>query len=61
LECHHGAGEDCYVLKIAAPDLDGVQTILRQLTATGGNLTTRTTIVLGTLFEKPGIMLPELD
>jgi Lrp/AsnC family leucine-responsive transcriptional regulator len=61
LECHHVAGEDCYVLKIAAPDLDGVQTILRQLTATGGNLTTRTTIVLGTLFEKPGIMLPELD
>ena len=63
LECHHVAGDDCYILKVAAPDLDGVQTLLRQLTAAsgGGNVTTKTTIVLGTLFEKPGLVPRELD
>ena len=61
LECHHVAGDDCYILKVAAPDLDGVQTLLRQLTSAGGNVTTKTTIVLGTVFEKPGLVPPELD
>lgn len=61
LECHHVAGEDCYILKIAAPDLDGVQALLRHLTGAGRNLTTKTTIVLGTLFEKPGLVMPEID
>jgi len=61
LECHHVAGDDCYILKVAAPDLEGVQTILRQLAGGHQAINTRTTIVLGTLFEKPGITLPELD
>lgn len=61
LECHHVAGDDCYILKVAAPDLEGVQAILRQLTGGHHAINTRTTIVLGTLFEKPGITLPELD
>ena len=61
LECHHVAGDDCYILKVVAPDLEGVQSILRDVTGQREQLTTKTTIVLGTLFEKPGITLPELD
>lgn len=61
LECHHVAGDDCYILKVAAPDLEGVQAILRDLVGTQQGINTRTTIVLSTLFEKPGIAPPELD
>lgn len=61
LECHHVAGDDCYVLKVVAPDLEGVQSILRDLTGNHQAINTRTTIVLSTLFEKAGITLPELD
>jgi len=61
LECHHVAGDDCYVLKVVAPDLEGVQSILRELTGSHQAINTRTTIVLSTLFEKTGITLPELD
>lgn len=61
LECHHVAGDDCYILKVVAPDLDGVQAILRDLVGTQSGINTRTTIVLSTVFEKPGISLPELD
>ena len=61
LECHHVAGEDCYILKVVAPDLEGVQGILRALQGADGALTTRTTIVLSTLFEKPGLVLAEPD
>ena len=46
LECHHVAGDDCYILKVAAPDLEGVQTILRQLAGGHQAINTRTTIVL---------------
>src|SRR2546430_4028534 len=31
LECHHIAGDDCYILKVVANDLEGVQEILRDL------------------------------
>ncbi len=61
LECHHVAGEDCYVLKVVAPDLEGVQAILRDLRGSRDQMNTRTTIVLSTLFEKPGLLPPELD
>jgi Lrp/AsnC family leucine-responsive transcriptional regulator len=61
LECHHVAGDDCYILKVAAPDLEGLQGILRALAGAHKAINTRTTIVLGTLFEKPGITVPELD
>jgi Lrp/AsnC family leucine-responsive transcriptional regulator len=61
LECHHVAGDDCYVLKVVAPDLEGVQSILRDLTGSHQAINTRTTIVLSTLFEKTSITLPELD
>jgi Lrp/AsnC family leucine-responsive transcriptional regulator len=61
LECHHVAGEDCYILKVVAPDLEGVQTILRALTEGQKSINTRTTIVLGTVFEKAGLLAEELD
>src|SRR5256884_8336846 len=31
LECHHVAGEDCYILKVAAADLERLQDLLRDL------------------------------
>lgn len=61
LECHHVAGEDCYILKVVAADLEGVQAILRNLTEGQKSINTRTTIVLGTMFEKPGLLAEELD
>jgi Lrp/AsnC family leucine-responsive transcriptional regulator len=63
LECHHVAGEDCYILKVAAPDLERLQGLLRDLrgTAEHSQMNTRTTIVLSTLFEKPGVVPVELD
>jgi Lrp/AsnC family leucine-responsive transcriptional regulator len=63
LECHHVAGEDCYILKVAAPDLERLQRLLRDLrgTAARSPMNTRTTIVLSTLFEKPGFIPVELD
>jgi Lrp/AsnC family leucine-responsive transcriptional regulator len=56
LECHHVAGEDCYVLKVAAPSLSELERVIRQLSATGHTVTTRTTIVLSSVFEKSGIV-----
>lgn len=63
LECHHVAGEDCYILKVAAPDLERLQGLLRDLrgSAPQSQMNTRTTIVLSTLFEKPGFVPVELD
>src|SRR5213594_4576693 len=61
LECHHVAGEDCYILKVVAPDLEGVQAILRDLRGPNSQMNTRTTIVLSTLFEKPGFIPTEPD
>lgn len=61
LECHHVAGEDCYMLKVAAPSIDSLGAILRQLREPGEPVSTRTTIVLSTLFEKPGIAPVEPD
>ena len=61
LECHHIAGDDCYILKVVAPDLEGVQEILRDLRGPNAQMNTRTTIVLSTLFEKPGFIPTEPD
>jgi Lrp/AsnC family leucine-responsive transcriptional regulator len=61
LECHHVAGEDCYIMKVVAPDLEGVQDILRNMSAGQKSFNTRTTIVLSTVFEKPGLMAEDLD
>jgi Lrp/AsnC family leucine-responsive transcriptional regulator len=62
LECHHVAGEDCYILKVAAPDLESLQGVLRDLRGSAKTqMSTRTTIVLGTVFEKPGFVPGEPD
>src|SRR5437773_459365 len=63
LECHHVAGEDCYILKVAVPDLERLQDLLRDLRGPSPSveMSTRTTIVLGTVFEKPGFVPTELD
>src|SRR5256885_5481743 len=61
LECHHVAGEDCYILKVVASDLEGVQAILRDLRGPNAQMNTRTTIVLSTLFEKQGFIPTEPD
>jgi len=61
IECHHVAGEDCYILKVVAPNLEGVQDILRDLRGPNHTMNTRTTIVLSTLYEKPGLVLTEPD
>jgi Lrp/AsnC family leucine-responsive transcriptional regulator len=61
LECHHVAGEDCYIMKVVAPDLEGVQNVLRTMSTGQKSFNTRTTIVLSTVFEKPGLLAEDLD
>ncbi len=61
LECHHVAGDDCYVLKVAAPSIESLEGVLREIKQPGQQVSTRTTIVLSTLFEKPGIVPVEAD
>ena len=61
LECHHVAGEDCYIIKVAAPSLEALERILRTLREPGLAAGTRTTIVLSSVFEKPGVVPVELD
>lgn len=61
LECHHVAGEDCYIMKVVASDLEGVQDLLRNMSTGQRTFNTRTTIVLSTMVEKPGLMDEELD
>ena len=61
LECHHVAGEDCYILKVAAPSLEALERVLRSLREPGLVAGTRTTIVLSSVFEKPGVVPMELD
>jgi Lrp/AsnC family leucine-responsive transcriptional regulator len=61
LECHHVAGEDCFMLKVAAPTIESLEQLLRELKGQGQPVSTRTTIVLSTVFEKPGIVPVEHD
>jgi len=48
-------------LKVVAPSLESLQDVLRDLKGNNKNMTTRTTIVLGTVFEKAGLVLTEPD
>ena len=61
LECHHVAGDDCYVLKVAAPSIESLEGVLREIKQPNHPASTRTTIVLSTVFEKPGIVPVEDD
>ena len=61
LVCHHVAGDDCYVLKVAAPSIESLEGVLREIKRPGQPVSTRTTIVLSTVFEKAGIAPAEAD
>ncbi len=54
LEAHTVAGEDCLLLKVVADTPLGMSERLRRIRALGPMVTTRTTVVLQTHFEKPG-------
>jgi Lrp/AsnC family transcriptional regulator, leucine-responsive regulatory protein len=60
LEVHHIAGEDCYLVKVCAADTDDLGRMLRaEFSAMPGVVSTRTTIVLGTLKESSRVPVPE--
>ena len=60
MEVHHIAGEDCYLAKVRAIDTDDLGRMLRTDFANMPNVvSTRTTIVLGTLKESSRIPVPE--
>lgn len=54
LEAHSVAGDDCLLLKVVAPDPAGLAQRLKRIRALGPQVTTRTTVVLETHFEKAG-------
>ncbi len=59
LECHHVAGEDCYLMKVRARDAEHLGQMLRtRFGRLPGVRSTRTTIVLETVKETSRIPLP---
>lgn len=54
LEVHTVAGDDCYLMKVRAESIGGLNTLVQQLTAAPISLATRTTIVMQTHCEKVG-------
>jgi Lrp/AsnC family leucine-responsive transcriptional regulator len=54
LEVHTVAGDDCYLMKVRADSIAGLNTLVRQLTTPPLSLSTRTTIVMQTHCEKIG-------
>ncbi len=54
IEAHTVAGEDCLLLKIVSDTPQGLNERLRRIRALGPHVTTRTTVILQTHFEKPG-------
>lgn len=58
LEVHDIAGEDCFLLKVRAPDAKTLGRLLRErIGATGSVQSTRTTIVLETIREESRLPL----
>lgn len=58
LEAHHIAGEDCFLLKVRAPDAKTLGRLLRErIGSTGSIQSTRTTIVLETVREESRLPL----
>ncbi|CAM5703452.1 AsnC family transcriptional regulator OS=Streptomyces fumanus OX=67302 GN=GCM10018772_60400 PE=4 SV=1 [Streptomyces fumanus] len=58
-DCWFIAGDDSYMLKVRATDVDGLERIIRRLSGTKGVSRTRTTIVLSTKWENRVGELPE--
>ncbi|HET8773736.1 MAG TPA: Lrp/AsnC family transcriptional regulator [Thermoanaerobaculia bacterium] len=54
LEVHTVAGDDCYLMKVRAESIGGLNTLVQQLTEAPLSLATRTTIVMETHCEKVG-------
>lgn len=54
LEVHTVAGDDCYLLKVRANSITGLNTLVQQLSTPPLSLATRTTIVMQTHCEKVG-------
>lgn len=50
-DCWFIAGDDSYMLKVRATDVDGLERTIRRLSGTKGISRTRTTIVLSTKWE----------
>ncbi|HVT61146.1 MAG TPA: Lrp/AsnC family transcriptional regulator [Thermoanaerobaculia bacterium] len=60
-EVHHIAGEDCFLLKVRAPDAKTLGRLLRQrFSPSSGIHSTRTTVVLETHHETARLPLPEI-
>lgn len=60
LEVHHVAGEDCFLVKIRAPDPEALGVLLRErFKAIPTIRSTRTTVVLNTVKETSRLPLPE--
>lgn len=59
LEVHHVAGEDCYLAKVRATDTEELGRMITDLNAVPSVMSTRTTIVLGTVKESARIPIPE--
>ena len=59
-DCWFIAGDDSYMLKIRAGDVDGLEKTIRRLGSTKGVSRTRTTIVLSTPFERGGLPVEAL-
>jgi Lrp/AsnC family transcriptional regulator, leucine-responsive regulatory protein len=58
-DCWFIAGEDSYMLKVRAADVDGLERTIRRLSGTKGVSRTRSTIVLSTKWENRVGELPE--
>jgi Lrp/AsnC family leucine-responsive transcriptional regulator len=54
LEVHTVAGDDCYLMKVRAGSIGGLNALVQQLSAAPLSLSTRTTIVMETHCEKVG-------
>jgi Lrp/AsnC family transcriptional regulator, leucine-responsive regulatory protein len=54
LEVHTVAGDDCYLMKVRADSIAGLNTLVQQLSTAPLSLATRTTIVMQTHCEKVG-------
>ena len=53
LELHEVAGEDCYVAKVRVSSTAGLATFLRQLREENSGLSSRSSVVLRSCFERP--------
>jgi Lrp/AsnC family leucine-responsive transcriptional regulator len=57
LECHHITGQDCYVIKAAVPDMEGLQTLIEHFGHFGK---TTTSLVLKAPVPRRTVDLPAI-